>query len=168
MFAATDIVVTRWGARFLGRRFPCSIGKGGITSDKREGDGASPRGSHLMPALYYRADRIPTFFGAPNRVEKIKPGDLWCDAGDHPAYNHLVRAPFKASHEKMRRADRLYDLVIVTDWNWPEAVPGKGSAIFVHRWRKPRHPTEGCVAFRADHLRWIAERITPATRLIIR
>lgn len=163
MFKATDIVVTRWGARFLGRRFPCSIGKGGITDDKREGDGASPRGSHHMPALYYRADRIPAMTG-----EKIRVGDLWCDAGDHPAYNHLVRAPFKASHEKMRRADRLYDLVIITDWNWPDATPGKGSAIFVHRWRKPRHPTEGCVAFRADHLRWIAKRITPATRLVIR
>ncbi|WP_460273104.1 L,D-transpeptidase family protein [Celeribacter sp. ULVN23_4] len=163
MFKATDIVVTRWGARFLGRRFPCSIGKGGISDSKREGDGASPRGSHTMPALYYRADRIPALNGT-----KIRPGDLWCDAGDHPAYNHLVRAPFKASHENMRRADRLYDLVIITDWNWPDATPGKGSAIFVHRWRKPRHPTEGCVAFRADHLRWIADRITPATRLVIR
>ncbi|WP_417262293.1 L,D-transpeptidase family protein [Celeribacter sp.] len=163
MFKATDIVVTRWGARFLGRRFPCSIGKGGITDDKREGDGASPRGAHHLPALYYRADRIPALTGT-----KIRPGDLWCDAGDHPAYNHLVRAPFKASHENMRRADRLYDLVIITDWNWPNATPGKGSAIFVHRWRKPRHPTEGCVAFRADHLRWIAERITPSTRLVIR
>ncbi|MCA0041924.1 L,D-transpeptidase family protein [Celeribacter litoreus] len=160
---ATDIVVTRWGARFMGRRFPCAIGKGGITSDKREGDGASPRGIHHLPRLYYRADRIPAL-----TAEKIRVGDLWCDAGDHPSYNHLVHAPFSASHEKMRRADRLYDLVLITDWNWPDATPGKGSAIFVHRWRKPRHPTEGCVAFRADHLRWIAERVTPATRLIIR
>nr|WP_090061137.1 L,D-transpeptidase family protein [Celeribacter neptunius] len=160
---ATDIVVTRWGARFMGLRFPCAIGKGGITDNKREGDGASPRGMHHLPRLYYRADRIPALDG-----EKIKPGDLWCDAGDHADYNHLVRAPFKASHERMRRADRLYDLVLISDWNWPMATPGKGSAIFVHRWRKPRHPTEGCVAFRADHLRWIAERVSPATRLIIR
>ncbi|WP_417246418.1 L,D-transpeptidase family protein [Celeribacter sp.] len=162
-FSPTDIVVTRWGARFMGRRFPCSIGKGGITDAKREGDGASPRGSLTLPALYYRADRIFTLHG-----NKIGPRDLWCDATDHPAYNHLTRAPFKASHERMRRADRLYDLVLITNWNWPDATPGKGSAIFVHRWRKPRHPTEGCVAFRADHLRWIAERVTPRTRLIIR
>lgn len=163
MIRPTDIVVTRWGARFMGRRFSCAIGKGGITSNKREGDGATPRGIHHMPALYYRADRIPALQG-----RKIGPRDLWCDAGDHPAYNHHVRAPFLASHEKLHRADRLYDLVVITDWNWPNAQPGKGSAIFVHRWRKPRHPTEGCVAFRPDHLRWIAERITPATRLIVR
>lgn len=162
-FSPADIVVTRWGARFMGRRFPCSIGKGGITDSKREGDGASPRASLTLPALYYRADRIFPLHG-----NKIGPQDLWCDATEHPAYNHLTRAPLKASHERMRRADRLYDLVLITDWNWPDATPGKGSAIFVHRWRKPRHPTEGCVAFRADHLRWIAERITPKTRLIIR
>ncbi|MBU2890089.1 L,D-transpeptidase family protein [Celeribacter halophilus] len=162
-FSPTDIVVTRWGARFMGRRLPCSIGKGGITDTKREGDGASPRASLTLPALYYRADRIFSLQG-----NKIGPRDLWCDATDHPAYNHLTRAPIKASHERMRRADRLYDLVLITDWNWPDATPGKGSAIFVHRWRKPRHPTEGCVAFRADHLRWIAERVTPKTRLIIR
>ncbi|MEG3663542.1 L,D-transpeptidase family protein [Celeribacter halophilus] len=162
-FSPTDIVVTRWGARFMGRRFPCSIGKGGITDTKREGDGASPRGILTLPALYYRADRIFPLHG-----NKIGLRDLWCDATDHPAYNHLTRAPLKASHERMRRADRLYDLVLITDWNWPDATPGKGSAIFVHRWRKPRHPTEGCVAFRADHLRWIAERVTPKTRLIIR
>ncbi|WP_052453527.1 L,D-transpeptidase family protein [Celeribacter indicus] len=147
----------------MGRRFPCAIGKGGIVADKREGDGGTPAGIHRLPALLYRPDRVPALPG-----RQIGPRDLWCDAGDHPAYNHLVRAPFAASHERMRRADRLYDLVILTDWNWPEATPGKGSAIFVHRWRKPRHPTEGCVAFRADHLRWIAERITPETRLVIR
>ncbi len=158
-----DLVVTRWGARFMGRRFPCSIGKGGIVTDKHEGDGGTPIGPHEIAELYYRADRGPALRGT-----KIRIGDLWCDASDHPRYNHLVRAPFKASHEKMRRGDRLYDLVLTTNWNWPEATPGKGSAIFIHRWRKPRHPTEGCVAFRADHLRWIAERISPATRLIVR
>ncbi|MEM5477266.1 L,D-transpeptidase family protein [Pacificibacter sp. AS14] len=160
--SAKDIVVTKWGARFMGRRFPCSIGKGGITSDKREGDGASPRGAHAMPGVLYRADRTPPITG-----EMILPRDLWCDAPDHPDYNLLVKAPFGQSHEKLRRGDRLYDLVVITDWNWPAATAHKGSAIFVHRWRRPRYPTEGCVAFRADHLRWIAEHLTPRTRLII-
>lgn len=162
-FSNTDIVVGRWGARFMGRRFPCAIGKGGITSHKREGCGGTPRGTHYMPGILYRADRTPPITG-----ERILPRDLWCDAPDHPAYNLLVKAPFHHSHENLRRADRLYDLVILTNWNWPDATPYKGSAIFIHRWRRPRYPTEGCVAFRPDHLRWIAERITPKTRLIIR
>jgi L,D-peptidoglycan transpeptidase YkuD (ErfK/YbiS/YcfS/YnhG family) len=158
-----DIVVTKWGARFAGRRFPCSIGKGGITPHKAEGDGGTPRGTHYIPGILYRADRTPPIIG-----EMILPRDLWCDAPDHADYNLLVKAPFAPSHEKLRRGDRLYDLVMITDWNWPDATPHKGSAIFIHRWRRPRYPTEGCVAFRADHLRWIAERITPSTRLIIR
>ena len=42
----SDLVVTRRGARFMGRVFPCSVGRGGIVParDKREGDGATPAG----------------------------------------------------------------------------------------------------------------------------
>ena len=41
-----DIVVTPTGARFLNRRFPCTVGRGGIVAPgaKREGDGATPAG----------------------------------------------------------------------------------------------------------------------------
>nr|WP_319248669.1 L,D-transpeptidase family protein [uncultured Celeribacter sp.] len=173
MIGPQDIVVTRWGARFMGRRFPCSIGKGGLieAAQKREGDGATPIATLRLPVMYYRADRGIR----PGTAERhqtprhqISPRDLWSDAAEDAQYNQLVRAPYAASHERMRRPDRLYDLVMITDWNWPVATSGKGSAIFVHRWRKPRHPTEGCVAFRADHLRWIAQHVTPHTRLIIR
>ncbi len=85
-----------------------------------------------------------------------------------PDYNQMVRRPHSFSHEVLRRADRLYDLVILTDWNWPYPVKGRGSAIFLHRWRKPGHPTEGCVAFAPEHLLWIAQRIGYGTRLIVR
>ena len=152
------------GLRFLGCRFPCSIGRGGKQRLKREGDNATPVGAHTITGLMYRPDRmaIPTSWATP-----IGPRDLWCDAPEHAAYNHLVQTPFAASHEKMRRADPLYDLVLVLDWNWPNAVPWLGSAIFMHRWRRPGMPTEGCIAMRPDHLRWIAERIEPGARLIV-
>lgn len=159
-----NLLLTPGGVRFLGRRFPCTIGRGGTAADKHEGDGATPEGTHRIVGMLYRADRIAR--PAP-WAEPIGPGDLWCDAAGNPNYNHLVRAPFGASHERLRRADRLYDLVLVTDWNWPNAIPGKGSAIFLHRWRRPGAPTAGCVAFRPDHLAWIAARIFPGTRLIV-
>ncbi|MEL6338225.1 MAG: L,D-transpeptidase family protein, partial [Pseudomonadota bacterium] len=41
------------------------------------------------------------------------------------------------------------------------------SAIFMHRWRRPGYPTEGCVALRPDHLRDVAAQITLQTRLIV-
>ncbi len=159
-----DLVLTPRGIRFRGRSFPCSIGKGGRSTAKREGDGATPVGVHRIVGMLYRADRIsaPTSWAIP-----IGPQDLWSDDSKDSRYNQLVTAPYPFSHERLRRADPLYDLVLLTDWNWPNAVPDKGSAIFLHQWRRLGYPTEGCVAFRRDHLRWIAERITSGTRLII-
>lgn len=151
--------------RFAGRHFPCTIGKSGATREKREGDGATPVGTHVITGMLFRPDRIakPTDWALP-----IGPGDLWSDAPDDRDYNHMVRAPYPHSHERLRRADPLYDLVVLTNWNWPDAQPGRGSAIFIHRWRRAHYPTEGCVAFRPDHLLWIARRIKHQTRLIVR
>jgi len=95
------------------------------------------------------------------------PGDLWSDDVRATDYNSMVRAPYAGSHEVLRRADPLYDLVFLTDWNWPDAVPGRGSAIFIHRWRRPGFLTEGCVGLRPDHLAWIAPRVQFSTRLIV-
>lgn len=162
-----DLVVTRWGARFLGRRFPVSIGRNGITKNKREGDGATPAGVWRLMEGGYRADRVPPP-EAPFPMYRIGSQDLWCDDPHHSAYNHAVSSPFRASHERLRRADGLYDIFIVTDWNWPDAEPGKGSAIFIHCWRGPRKPTAGCLAFRPDHLRWILARWTPTSRVIVK
>ncbi|MGH1369826.1 MAG: L,D-transpeptidase family protein [Maritimibacter sp.] len=161
------MVVTKWGAQFLGRRFPVSIGKGGMTTQKREGDGATPVGIWRLMGGGYRADRVSRpRFG--RHLRRIGPGDLWCDAPDHEAYNHDVRTPFSASHERMARADRLYDIVLISDWNWPNATPGEGSAIFVHCWRAPRRPTAGCLAFRPDHLRWIMARWSLRSRIVVK
>ncbi len=159
-----DMVLTPMGLRFGGRTLPCSIGKGGISTTKREGDGATPAGAHRIVGMLYRPDRMspPANWAVP-----IGPGDLWSDDPGDGSYNHMVRAPYRHSHERLRRADRLYDLVLLTDWNWPRSVPGRGSAIFVHRWRKPGHPTEGCVALAPKNLLWLARRIGPGTRLIV-
>jgi len=162
-----DMVVTRWGARFAGRRFPVAIGRGGITTHKREGDGATPAGVWHLMGGGYRADRVRPP-AAPFPIGATGPRDLWCDDAEHPAYNHPVHAPFGASHERLARADGLYDVFIVTDWNWPDATPGDGSAIFIHCWRGPRKPTAGCLAFRPDHLRWILERWTPRSRVLVK
>ncbi|MFN3147093.1 MAG: L,D-transpeptidase [Paracoccaceae bacterium] len=159
-----DMVVTPRGLRFLGRTFPCTIGRTGLTGDKREGDGATPQGVHAITGCLYRPDRIarPNDWAVP-----IRPGDLWSDDPGHEDYNLMVRAPYPASAETLRRPDSLYDLVLTTGWNWPRAERGRGSAIFIHRWRKPGHPTAGCVALDPAHLLWIAARIRHRTRLVV-
>lgn len=160
-----DLVLTPSGLRFRGWRFPCSIGRGGLLTNKREGDGATPAGTHRIVGMLYRPDRMtrPAAWAVP-----IRPGDLWSDDVGDSNYNLMVRAPYPHSHEVLRRADPLYDLILVTDWNWPHAAKGRGSCIFIHQWRRPGYPTEGCIAFRRDHLHRIARRIHPGTRLIVK
>ena len=159
------MVLTPAGLRFRGEIYPCTIGKGGLSSRKREGDGATPRGTHRIVGMLYRPDRIarPAPWAVP-----IGPRDLWSDDPADRDYNLMVRAPYAASHERLRRADPLYDLVLLTDWNWPYPVKGRGSAIFIHQWRRPGYPTEGCIALSRGNLHRIAPLIRPQTRLIIR
>lgn len=160
-----DLVLTPRGLRFLGRRIPCILGHGGARSDKREGDGATPKGCHRVVGMLYRADRMkrPGRWAVP-----IGPFDLWSDDPRDAAYNSPVHAPYAASHERLARPDPLYDLVLVTDWNMKPALPGHGSAIFIHRWRRPGYPTAGCVAMAPESLLWVATRLWPGARLIVR
>ena len=158
-----DIVLKPRGVRFMGRHFPVSIGKAGRVQEKSEGDGGTPIGQLRVAQIFYRPDRVPC--PAPWAIP-IGPRDLWCDAPAHENYNHLVKAPFAHSHEQMRRADPLYDIVITTDWNWPDATPGAGSAIFLHQWRRPGYPSEGCLAFKRSDISWIARQVHPGTRII--
>ncbi|MEO0771736.1 MAG: L,D-transpeptidase family protein [Pseudomonadota bacterium] len=161
---AKDMVLTPRGLRFQGVLYPCVVGRGGLSDQKREGDGATPVGTHRILEMHYRPDRMirPNVWAQP-----IHPGDLWSDDAARGDYNLPVRAPYGGSHEVMRRADPMYDLVLVTDWNYPQARPGHGSCIFMHQWRRPGFPTAGCVSLRRDHLRAIAARLLPGDRLIV-
>ena len=160
----TDLIVTPTHLRFMNRRFPRTVGRGGVTDRKAEGDGATPRGTHRIVGMLYRPDRMakPADWALP-----IGPSDLWSDDIRDPDYNMMVRKPHVYGHENLRRADPMYDLIILTDWNWPYAVKGRGSAIFMHQWRGPGRPTAGCIGLSRNNLRWIAPRIRYQTRLVI-
>lgn len=158
-----DLVLTPAGLRVAGRRLPVAIGRGGVRADKREGDGATPAGIWRITGLLYRPDRLarPAPWARP-----LGPGALWSDDPADPAYNAAVRAPHPFGHERLRRPDPLYDMVLTTDWNAARR-PGRGSAIFLHVWRGPRVPTAGCLALRRDHLAWLVARAAPGTRVVV-
>lgn len=166
--AASDphLRVTRWGATFRGRAMPCAIGRGGIGEKRAEGDCVTPRGAHCIETALLRA-RSPAAIVPcmPRRV--IGPFDGWSDDPGDPAYNRPVRRPHALSHEALFRPDPLYDLVAVLDWNRAPVSPGRGSAIFLHAWRKPRHPTAGCIAFAPRDLAFILARWTPRSRVVV-
>ncbi len=158
------LTLTPRGLAAFGRLLPCAIGRGGLARAKREGDGATPRGRHRVTGCLYRPDRIarPAPWAVP-----IGLSDIWSDDPRDPGYNAPARAPSPHSHERLRRPDPLYDLVLVTDWNSAPAVPGRGSAIFLHRWRRRCAPTEGCIALAPEDLAWLAARAAPGTPLLV-
>lgn len=162
-----DMVVTPSGAWFRGRRLARTIGRAGITPHKREGDGATPAGRLRITAMLYRPDRIAPA-GLPPWAGPIHPGDIWSDDPRDPHYNCRLRGPRPFSHEVLWRADRLYDLILVTDWNREPARPGAGSAIFLHAWRGPARPTEGCIAFAPADLLWIARRMRQGAGVVVK
>lgn len=151
----SPLAKTRGRIRIGMSTIPCALGKGGVKTAKREGDGATPRGTLRALRLYRRPDRPMVNALIPVRITSRRMG--WCDDTHSPHYNQPVALPFDKSHEKLWREDHLYDLVIDTDYNRRPAIKGRGSAIFIHLARPNYTPTEGCIAFsRRDLMRLIA------------
>lgn len=147
-------------------RLQAAIGRSGVTSLKREGDGATPRATMGLLSGFFRADKLGALKTRLPMVS-IRENMLWCDAPKHPAYNRLVKAPFKPSHECMKRADRLYDVCLVMDWNITSRRRGCGSAIFFHIAKPDYSPTEGCIAISPADMRRLLPSLSRATRVTV-
>lgn len=165
--AADHSRATLGWAELNGRRFRCALGRSGIVSDKREGDGGTPIGSFALRRLFVRADkgRAPK---APVPVTITAEDDGWCDAPEHPHYNKAIKLPFSASHEKMWREDHVYDLVLVIGHNDNPPLPFKGSAVFVHLAHTDYRPTEGCIAFSRADLETILGILSPNDQIVVK
>ncbi|WP_310621838.1 L,D-transpeptidase family protein [Flexibacterium corallicola] len=144
----------QWGDK----TFPCALGKGGITTKKREGDGATPVGYFEILDVYYRADRV-TMPETALRHEPLSPNDGWCDDTELENYNRPVKLPFDGSHEKMWREDNLYDIVVVLNCNMFPANRGDGSAIFFHLAKEGFQATLGCVAVELETMKFLLKEL---------
>lgn len=145
---------------FRGQVFRAALGRGGVRTDKQEGDGATPAGLLPLRRVLYRADRGPIPACAVPR-EALAPEDGWCDAPGDPAYNRKVRLPYSGRHEELWRRDAVYDVIGILGWNDDPVLPRRGSAIFLHLARPDYAPTEGCVALApADLSRVLAGGLT--------
>jgi len=146
--------------------FPVSLGRGGILTNKREGDGGTPRGQFRLKRLWWRPDRMarPRTF-LPTRP--IGPADAWSEDPADRRYNRHVRRQPGEPGDRLMRADHLYDLIIEIDHNDRPRVAGRGSAVFIHLARNGYEPTAGCVGLRRDHLLQLLQRVGPRTRIVI-
>ena len=128
-------------------KFRCCIGKKGSTKNKMEGDKKTPKGSFKIGNLYFRKDRIkkPTTL---LKCIEIKKNMGWCDDVRFPKkYNKLIKVEKKIKHEKLKRNDYKYDLLIPIKYNFEKTVTGLGSCIFIHL-TKDYKPTAGCIALK--------------------
>ncbi|MGA7383584.1 MAG: L,D-transpeptidase family protein [Methylocella sp.] len=145
----------------------CAIGRAGIKRGKREGDRATPGGTFRLLGGFFRPDRISRKAWV-SQMRPVLPSDGWCDDPGSALYNRRVVLPCRASHEKLWRADRLYDLVVVLDYNIHPRRKNRGSAIFLHCARPDFAPTGGCIALRLDDLRRLLPRLSREAVLTVR
>jgi L,D-peptidoglycan transpeptidase YkuD (ErfK/YbiS/YcfS/YnhG family) len=147
-------------------RFPCALGRGGIRANKREGDGATPRGCFRLVRLWWRADRgVRPRTGLP--VRRIRNDDAWCEDPTDRRYNRPVRLTPSDPADRLWRKDHLYDLIIELDHNTRPRIAGRGSAVFVHVARPGFGATAGCVALSPKALRFVLGCVGPKTRIVI-
>ena len=164
---------------FADQQYRCAIGKGGFSTNKREGDGCTPIGTYALRECWYRLDRLPPpQTNLPLKI--IHETDGWCDDAENPDYNtHIVIPPHggirtprqargdKQGYENLWRADHVYDLIIPLGYNDAPITPGKGSAIFMHVAKPDYAPTEGCVALALTDLLAILPHLDTQTRIEI-
>lgn len=144
---------------FCGRRIACSLGNGGVVTCKREGDGGTPAGLFPVRRLWFRPDRVRPQSCLPQHPILRRHG--WCDDPQSGAYNRPVGLPFRFRHERLYRADCLYDLVLTIGHNDSPPRAGDGSAIFIHVRPPGGAPTAGCIAPSRSDLEWLLARLRP-------
>ena len=128
-------------------KFKCCIGKKGLTSNKKEGDKKTPRGTFKIENLYFRKDRREKPLTLLKCI-KIKKNMGWCDDIRYPEkYNKLIKIEKKIRHEKLKRKDYKYNLLIPIKYNFTKPITGMGSCIFIHL-TKNYTPTAGCIGLK--------------------
>ena len=148
-------------------RIKVALGRSGIRVNKREGDGVTPAGRYRLVRLWWRADRMPRpLTRLP--VRPIGRADGWCEDPADRRYNRAIKLRAGDSGDRLRRADRLYDMVIEIDHNVRPRIRGRGSAVFIHVARPGLAPTAGCIALPAAALRRLLPRLGPGTTISIR
>ncbi|MFL2890086.1 MAG: L,D-transpeptidase [Pelagibacteraceae bacterium] len=151
---------------FSNYKVKCAIGKRGISSKKREGDSATPRGIFKFKELFYRKDRVK-FVKTKLKKKQIYKNLGWCDDSKSKFYNKLIKFPFKYRAEKLYLKSHVYDIIITLNFNLNPVIKKKGSAIFLHLAKKNYSPTKGCIAVSLKDMRLLLNKINKKTKLYI-
>jgi L,D-peptidoglycan transpeptidase YkuD (ErfK/YbiS/YcfS/YnhG family) len=151
---------------FKNLKFRCALGKAGIGKKNKEGDSITPKGIFKLVKVFYRADKIKNLKTSLKKI-KIKKNMGWCDDPKSKYYNKQITLPSNFRYEKLYRRDRIYDLVVVLNYNLNPIIQNKGSAIFIHVAKKTFKKTEGCIALNKENLINLLSTIRKNTKIKI-
>ena len=161
-----NIIIKNKLLLYKGYKLKCCIGKSGITSSKKEGDLATPKGLFNLGLLYYRKDRVKKI-KCKIKKKVIRKNMGWCDDIRSNKYNREIKFPFKFGAEKLYRKDNIYDIFINIKYNYLRTIKGKGSAVFLHLANKEYKPTKGCIAISKKDFIKIIPMISKKTKIFI-
>ena len=146
--------------------FKCTIGKNGLSTKKVEGDQKTPKGIFNIEYLYYRRDRLKKLDTTLKCIE-IKEKMGWCDDIKSPKnYNKLIKINKNIRHEKLKRKDHKYDLLIPIKYNFNNPILGVGSCIFIHLTNN-YEPTAGCIAIKKKDFLILIKLVNKNTKIKI-
>jgi L,D-peptidoglycan transpeptidase YkuD (ErfK/YbiS/YcfS/YnhG family) len=143
-----------------------NLGRSGLSSRKREGDGSTPTGTYRLGATMYGIAPNP---GVKFAYHRLVCGDWWDEDPSSTAYNtfqHVAcgaHPAFGGESEALWRISPQYRYFAVIEYNAHPVVPGRGSAIFLHV--STAHGTAGCVSLPEGRLvrllRWLQPGAAP-------
>jgi L,D-peptidoglycan transpeptidase YkuD (ErfK/YbiS/YcfS/YnhG family) len=145
------------------------VGFNGVSASHREGDGTTPLGTFAIGPTIYGLDPNP---GVRLAYRRLRCGDWWDEDPASPTYNsfrHLAcgaKPPFGGSSEPLWRSTVAYREFAFVEYNSAPAIPGRGSAIFLHDDRG--HATNGCISLPRAQLIGILRRLRPGAAITTR
>ena len=148
--------------------YTARLGRNGLSSNRREGDGTTPTGTYRIGRTMYGNDANP---GVRFQYRRLRCGDWWNEDPSSPTYNtfqHVrcgTRPPFGGASEGMWQQPRPYPFLAVIEYNTRPVIAGRGSGIFLHA--QTGGPTIGCVSLRKSQLRAVLRWLRPADAPVI-
>jgi L,D-peptidoglycan transpeptidase YkuD (ErfK/YbiS/YcfS/YnhG family) len=145
------------------------VGYQGLSARHREGDGTTPLGTYAIGPTVYGVGSDP---GVRLRYHRLVCGDWWDEDPRSPTYNRFrhvacgTSPPFGGGSEALWRERVAYRAFAVVQYNAAPAVPGRGSAIFLHV--STGRPTNGCVSLEQSRLVFLLARLRPGAAITIR
>lgn len=145
------------------------LGKSGWTYQKEEGDLKSVIGQFnplyfFGKQEYQQRSLFPFLISSQQLIAVDDPKSKY--------YNRIldqdtVEEKDWDSAEQLMRDDHLYDIALVSDVNYLNPIPGKGSCLFHHIKRGVNGGTEGCIAYSYQNFIQVLSKLQPKLAPII-